>query len=515
MPILLCAFLLALDFPTGAQPSPAPKAPPKLDQPHSGADVVTGKTVETAWPVLVKVFDTAGNTVQQREVLVNAPDLTVVAGFPHPLRAGEIVQASFDVGGVETLPSAPVIVGGTNQFGASASQAHALPQPDPLQIVGHLAPGAANVYVVATPTPPNSGYEVRVYGCGGSVPAGVRDSSGFRSYAVTDATGLAAITFEQPLSDGQSVKLCQKIVSVSDPSVPATQAPGAEATTIANPLDLGRVHYYFTSGVMLSNDQAFQLAPSGTQASLFLGLNADRTWLPLDDSGFRRININTYLDARLTSVPAQSTTASSTAVGSFLESRKAASFQTGVYLPLIAGQPWSSGHGMYSLFVAPLAKASLTTLSGNADTGSGSNETLPVTGRFFSTYAYGTRLGVFQHFHSRSAAPELISYVDFAVGRFGDFESFRDLSLEQNPNAAGTGPHEFLRYRPWRYSLEGLFKVPNSPILVGFNANVGSRWRAARDRAGTRPFNAAPDDLRFLIGAQFDFSKLLTAIPKF
>ncbi|HEX6893888.1 MAG TPA: hypothetical protein VF146_01370, partial [Bryobacteraceae bacterium] len=125
------------------------------------------------------------------------------------------------------------------------------------------------------------------------------------------------------------------------------------------------------------------------------------------------------------------------------------------------------------------------------------------------------RLGVFQHFHSRSAAPELISYVDFAVGRFGDFESFRDLSLEQNPNAAGTGPHEFLRYRPWRYSLEGLFKVPNSPILVGFNANVGSRWRAARDRAGTRPFNAAPDDLRFLIGAQFDFSKLLTAIPKF
>ena len=181
MPILLCAFLLALDFPTGAQPSPAPKAPPKLDQPHAGADVVTGKTVETAWPVLVKVFDTAGNTVQQREVLVNAPDLTVVAGFPHPLRAGEIVQASFDVGGVETLPSAPVIVGGTNQFGASSSQAHALPQPDPLQIVGQLVPGAANVYVVATPTPPNSGYEVRVYGCGGSVPAGVRDSSGFRS----------------------------------------------------------------------------------------------------------------------------------------------------------------------------------------------------------------------------------------------------------------------------------------------------------------------------------------------
>jgi hypothetical protein len=513
MPILLFALLLALDLPMGAQPSPAPKAPPKLDQPHAGTDVVTGKTLETAWPVLIKVFDSSGNPIQQREVLVNAPDLTVVAGFPHPLRAGEIVQASFDVGGVEMLPSAPVIVGGPNPLGASSWQAHAPPQPDPLQIVGHLAPGAANVYVVATPTPANSGYEVRIYGCGEGVPAGVRDSSGFRSYAVTDATGLAAITFEQPLSDSQSVKLCQKIVSVSDPSVPAVEAPGAQATTVANPLDLGRVHYYFTSGVVLSNDQGFQLAPSGTQASLFLGLNADRTWLPLDDNGFRRVNFNTYLDARLTSVPAQSATASSTALGSFIESRKAASFQAGVYLPLIAGQPWSSGRGIYSLFVAPLAKASLTTLAGNTGTSSGAYETLPVTGRFFSSYAYGTRLGVYQHFHSRSAAPELVSYLDFAVGRFGDFESFRDLTLEQNPNAGGSGPHEFLRYRPWRYSLEGLFKVPNSPIVVGFNANMGSRWPAAKDLAGTRPFNAAPDDLRFLIGAQFDFSKFLKALP--
>ena len=325
---------------------------------------------------------------------------------------------------------------------------------------------------------------------------------------------MAAITFEQPLSDGQSVKLCQKIVHVSDPSVPAVAAPGAEATTVANPLDLGRVRYYFTSGVVLSNDQGFQLAPSGTQASLFLGLNADRTWLPLDDNGFRRVNLNTYLDARLTSVPAQSTAASSTAAGSFIESRKAASFQTGVYLPLIAGQPWSSGHGIYSLFVAPLAKASLTTLAGNASASSGSNETFPVTGRFFSSYAYGTRLGVFQHFRSRSAAPELISYLDFAVGRFGDLESFRDLTLEQNPNAGGSGPHEFLRYRPWRYSLEGLFKVPNSPIVVGFNANLGSRWPAAKNLGETRPFIAAPDDLRFLIGAQFDFSKFLKAIPE-
>ncbi|HLG97480.1 MAG TPA: hypothetical protein VKX49_14300 [Bryobacteraceae bacterium] len=514
MPLLFFIVLLAAFLPAAAQEAPAPNSSPQLEQPRAGADIVIGKSAESTWPVRIKVFDPAGTLLQQRDVLVNSTDLSVVAGFSRPLAAGEIVQACFLVAGVETMPSAPLLVGPASPLRASGPEFHAFPQPDPVRILGQLNPESASVYAAATPTPPGAGYEVRIYGCGDGVAAGIRDSTGFHPYAVTDAAGQAAITFEQPLMAGQSIKLCQKIVSLSDPSIPAVDGPGSEPTMIANPLDLGRVRYYFTSGVVLSNDQGFQLAAPGTQAALFLGLNADRTWLPLNASGFRRMNFNTYLDVRLTSVPAQTASAGAATLESFVESRKAASFQTGVYLPVVAGRPWASGNGNYSLFFAPLAKASFTTLA-STTTDSGPALTQPVTGRFFSSYTFGTRLGVFQHFRSEAAAPDMISYIDFAAGRFGDFEAFRDLTLEENPNGSTAAQHEFLRVRPWRYSLEGLFKVPHSPFVVGFDANIGAGpVLVAKGALATHPFTPPRDDLRFLIGAQFDFSKLLKTLPE-
>ncbi|HUJ50300.1 MAG TPA: hypothetical protein VLW25_08870 [Bryobacteraceae bacterium] len=436
-----------------------PKTPPELESPHAGADVIFGKSSESAWPVRIKVFDSAGHIVQQRDVFVNGSDSSIVAGFPASLQAGQIVQAYFLRGATEIMPSAPLLVGN-----AASSQLTAV------RIRGELAPGATNVYVEATPTLPKSGHETHIYSCPDGVPAGIRDSSGFKPYAVTDASGQAAITFEQPLAAGQSVSLCQKIVDINDLSTPAIEAPGSGAIAIANPLDLGRVHYYFTAGVILSNDQGFQLNSPGTQADLFLDLNADRAWLPLDSNGFRRINVNTYLDIALTSVPAGQAQAGNT-LDSFIQSQKAATFQGGAYLPLIVGQPWSTGGSRYSLFVAPLAEAGFTTPT------SGASEV------FFESYSFGARLGVFQHSRSAAQAPELVSYVDITRGRFGNFG------------------------HPWRYSLEGVFKVPHSPLVLGFNANIGT--------GGTPGFVQPRDDLRFLIGAQFDFSKLLKALPAF
>jgi len=450
-----------------------PKTPPQLDPPSAGADVVSGKSSDSAWPVRIKVFDSAGHVVEQRDVLVNAADSSIRAGFSRSLQAGQIVQAYFLRGGVEMMPSAPLVAGK-----AAASQ------PTAVRIRGELAPGATNVYVDATPTLPKSGYETRISACADGVPAGIRDSTGFKPYAVTDATGQAAITFEQPLAAGQSVSLCQKIVDTNDPLAPAIDAPGSGTVAIANPLDLGRVRYYFTTGVILSNDQGFQLNTSGTQAALFLGLDADRAWLPLDANGFRRINVNSYLDVDLTSVPTEQVQAGST-LDSFIQSQKAATFQSGAYFPIIVGQPWSTGGSRYSLFMAPLAQAGFTTLTSNTAAASS------VTDRFFKSYSFGARLGIFQHFHSAAAAPELVSYVDITSGRFGDFEAFRGPLLE----------------RPWRYSLEGIFKVPHSPFVLGFNANIGT--------GGQQGFTQPRDDLRFLFGAQFDFSKFLKALPEF
>lgn len=382
-----------------------PKSFPQLDPPRAGADVVTGKAPESGWPIRVKIFDAVGNLVQQRDVLVNSADSSIVAGFSKSLEAGQIVQASFLVAQSEMMGSAPLIV----------------------------------------------------------APA---------------------------------------------PASQTNSRADSETTQPAESTDLGRVRYYFTSGVILSNDQGFRFN-SGTQAGLFLGLNADRAWLPLNNDGFRRFNINSYLDARLTSVPTQQAASPGITVTStldaFKQSQKAASFQSGVYLPVIAGQPWSTGKSSYSLFAGPLAQAAFVTLTGDA--GSNSPAT-PITGQFFKSYSYGARLGVFEHYRSSSAAPALISYVDFTVGRFGDFEAFRDLTLDA-PSSQG---HEFERVRPWRYSIEGVLKVPRSPFLLGFNANLGiGAWTGA---PRTPPFTQPRDDLRFLFGAQFDFARLLKTIPE-
>ena len=469
-----------------------PKVPPQLDPPRSGADIISGKSGESGWPIRIKVFGRAGNVIQQRDVLVNSSDSSIVAGFPSVLEAGQIVQAYFLRGAIEMMPSAPLLVlPAVQRSAAEPAAASALPQATPLRIRGELAPGTTNVYADATPALPGSKYEVRISACPDGVPAGIRDSRGFRPYAVTDAAGQASITFEAPLAAGQLVDLCQKIVDIADPSVPALDAPGSGSITIANPLDLGRARYYFTAGVVLSNDQGFQLNSPGTQAALFVDLDADRTWLALDSDGFRRANVNTYLNIQLTSVPTQRAQAAST-LNSFIQSQKAASFEGGVYLPLAVGQPWSTAGNRYSLFVAPVAQTGFTTLTSAAAADS-------ITDRFYKSYSFGARLGIFHHFHSAAAAPELISYLDIARGRFGNFEAFRDLG------SAGTP--DLLLQRPWRYSLEGLFKVPHSAFVVGFHANIGT--------GAATGYTEPRDDLRFLFGAQFDLSKLLNAIPQF
>jgi len=43
--------------------------------------------------------------------------------------------------------------------------------------------------------------------------------------------------------------------------------------------------------------------------------------------------------------------------------------------------------------------------------------------------------------------------------------------------------------------------------VLGFNANIGT--------GGNAGFVQPRDDLRFLIGAQFDFAKFLKALPAF
>ena len=119
---------------------------------------------------------------------------------------------------------------------------------------------------------------------------------------------------------------------------------------------------------------------------------------------------------------------------------------------------------------------------------------------FYNFYAYGFRFGHValpapekerdSNSWAVNEAPELNSYLDVAWGRFSNLET-----VLNNGNHA----------RLYRFSLEGLLKIPATPLVLGFSANMG------QEDVGVNPTQIkqkASDDLRFLIGAKFDVGKI-------
>lgn len=303
----------------------------------------------------------------------------------------------------------------------------------------------------------------------------------------------------------------------------------------------GLVKGYFTSGFLLSQDQG-----SFSQSNLFLAFTLDKTWaLPggqnqKNAAGHKRRapGFNTFFDTRLTAIPVTACNTSSaggttgsggqtstcvqsntngsgtttTPLDTFLASRKTARLGIGVYLPIVA-KSWTFGGTPQALFVAPLAEAGVDTPVSSitqaqpSNTGSSDAATSGmVTGvnptTFYNHYGYGARLGHYAMTKSDSEAPETISYLDVVVGRFSNLESF----VQQG----NTGPTD-LRERLYRVYLEGILKVPGTPLIVGFSANVGQE---AIGLGNNHIVQRAGDDLRFLFGARFDVAKLVSKIGK-
>jgi|HubBroStandDraft_6_1064221.scaffolds.fasta_scaffold211536_1 hypothetical protein len=303
----------------------------------------------------------------------------------------------------------------------------------------------------------------------------------------------------------------------------------------------GRVKAYFTSGFLLSQDQG-----SFSQTSLFLAFTLDKTWaMPGGHDQKRRIpGFNTFFDTRLTAIPVTACTTSNTSGGSgsgsgstttnqssacvqsttgtggtsttpldtFLASRKTARLGIGIYLPYVVST-WTYRGTPQSLFIAPLAEIGVDTpvssiaqtqpATTSSSTTSTSGTVTPVNPTtFYNHYGYGARLGHYAMTKSNSEAPESISYLDVTVGRFSNLESF--------VQEGNSGPTD-LRRRLYRVYLEGILKVPGTPLIIGFSANVGQE---AVGLGNSHIVQRAGDDLRFLFGARFDVAKLVSKIGK-
>lgn len=306
-----------------------------------------------------------------------------------------------------------------------------------------------------------------------------------------------------------------------------TTAPPEVATSL---FDYGRVRGYLAGGSLFSYDNG-----SFSQPSIFLDFNVTKNWLwggpyqkvVLDDRGnlsiehsYRRTVFETFFEARLTSLPvascaASSSTTSTTTSGTptispsgggssstsgacpqtvqaFVSSRKAATLTAGASIPFIFST-WTYQNKPYSLSMGPLAKIGLDTPTDSSAT---TGVVFASNQEFYTNFGFGSRIALNRMSVSTNIAPENIMYIDVVSGRFSNFD------------VSPANPAD--RYnRPWRFGFEGILKVPNTPFILGFSANIHQNFGLGNSTT----VDNAKDDLRFLFGAKFDAGKLFSALP--
>jgi hypothetical protein len=189
----------------------------------------------------------------------------------------------------------------------------------------------------------------------------------------------------------------------------------------------------------------------------------------------------------------------------------------GVYLPFLVSR-WLYKNTPNALFIAPIGKIGFNTitaataqtvvLAGNGGTGTQTFE------QIYNFYDYGFRIGHMGLTNTTQVAPELYSYLDFSLGRFSNLESLICHRVDQRGttvansgciSAFGSQYTVDSRKRLYRIDIEGLLKIPSTPIYLGLNANIGQKQVMAEK---LDPNFAAPNDLRFLFGTKFDIAQV-------
>jgi len=331
-----------------------------------------------------------------------------------------------------------------------------------IQLISKIAEGAMVISGVATPSS-----KVRILDSGGVLALQSGDS------VPADATsGVFSASMVVPLHGGQMIQVEQEPSRGIRVAGPPILVPGLA--------DWGRVRANFTAGMVLSYGNGFQ-SPNSSQSTLFLGLNVEKNWKAARPAS--RLLFTSFFDARLTSVPVTAS-AGADAVSTFVTSAKSAELQGGAYLPILVSH-WNWQNVPNALFIAPIAKVGFITPTGPV--------MQPVNpSQFYNFYGFGARMGHFKMSANRDSAPESLSYIDVVVGRFSNLETL-------DPSRA----------RRWRIEVEGVMKVPASPFVLGFDANIGQNLSAAPAVQGVK------DDLRFFVGAKFDIGKVVAKLQQF
>ncbi|MCU1283934.1 MAG: hypothetical protein JWO13_284 [Acidobacteriales bacterium] len=382
------------------------------------------------------------------------------------------------------------------------------------RIITRVSEGVTTLSGLATPTTSGAnGNETKVRVMVDGVAADLKNPS---ASLTTDSNGFFSVELANPLNAGQAISVQQ---ALSNPAPGVTKVVSSPVTQVVSLTDWGRVRAYFTSGILSSRERE-----SFSKQDLFLSFSLDKTWRRLKNDSAETtgspVGINTFFESRLTAVPVavtdnasggtgtggSSTNNTAASLDSFLVSRKAALFQMGAYFPVVTAR-WEYNGAPNGLFIAPLAKVGFETPTEaiqqpatGATAATGVTITPVSNERFYVFSAYGVRLGHYKMASTENQAPELISHLDIFVGRFSNLETTMTLN--------GTD----FRKRLLRAGMEGLLKVPSTPLVIGFSANL--RLQGTPSSSGVVK-NFAKDDLRFLFGTKFDVGKLVAKIRGF
>ena len=195
---------------------------------------------------------------------------------------------------------------------------------------------------------------------------------------------------------------------------------------------------------------------------------------------------NTSFEGRLAQAPA--TGVDEEAPNALSVFQNANTFYAGLdaYAPkILKGAAWSFNGVENALFIAPLARFSMLALP----SGPVADEKNLIRDLYLS-HSYGLRFGFFEFAPRRkTVAPELVSFLDITAGRFDNFR--RPIS----PPTDDPGKNFEV---PLRVEASGRFRIPQTPLYIGFSGNFGPHF----------------DDVRVFFGTRFDIAKLLAkALP--
>lgn len=339
-----------------------------------------------------------------------------------------------------------------------------------------------------------------------------------KSTADFDEDGGFSVTLAEPLKAGQVVRA----EAISDGQVSVRPS---EPVTVTDPGSWGRARAYFAAGVVFSKEHG-----DFSQQDLALSFALDKSWMQKSDftlsadRAYRAANqnqgagsgrwtlrqVNTVFDTRLTSLPVVEPATSSTAgdatppaagggtgdgggtavTDEFVSSRKGAIMQVGIYAPFYGPQTsWVHDGAVNTLFVAPVMRAGVQTIVGDD-----SAQTTNVEGQpddIFNFWSVGFAMGHQKLSGTTNQTPEVISYLHLTWGKAEAFK-YKKTTTENDKETVSI-------INPTRLMVEGRLKIPDTPMQIGFDANLGE----------------GHDDLRFIFGTRFDIGALFERLKTF